>query len=141
MDTTPSINTSKGLHIGLWVVQGLLAVAFGMAGAMKTFTPLPELAASLPWVLDVPAALVRFIGISELAAAFGLVLPSLLRVQPRLTALAGAGLVVVMVLASIFHLSRGEAAALPANFVLGGLAAFVAWGRTRKAPIQARKGV
>jgi hypothetical protein len=44
-----------------WVAQGLLALAFGMAGAMKTFTPIAELATSLPWVLDVPAALVRFI--------------------------------------------------------------------------------
>jgi hypothetical protein len=39
----------------------LLARAFGIAGAMKTFTPIAQLATSLPWVLDVPAALVRFI--------------------------------------------------------------------------------
>jgi putative oxidoreductase len=129
---------SKGLHIGLWVAQGLLALMFGMAGVMKTFTPIAELATSLPWVLDVPAALVRFIGVTELAAALGLVLPSLLRVQPRLTPLAAAGLVLVMLLASAFHLSRGEAGALPINLVLGGIAAFIAWGRTRKAPIRSK---
>jgi putative oxidoreductase len=56
-----TVDGSKGLHVGLWVAQGLLALAFGMAGAMTTFTPIAELATSLPWALDVPAALVRFI--------------------------------------------------------------------------------
>ena len=41
-----------------------------------------------------------------------------------------------MILAMAFHLSRGEANALPSNIVLGGLAAFVAWGRTKKVPIK-----
>jgi hypothetical protein len=141
MDTTTHATAGKGLHVGLWVVQGLLAAAFGMAGAMKAFTPIPELAASLPWAAEVPAALVRFIGVAELAGALGLVLPAATRIQPRLTALAASGIVLVMLLASLFHLSRGEAGALPVNFVLGGLAAFVAWGRARKAPIASRAKV
>jgi putative oxidoreductase len=61
--------------------------------------------------------------------------------KPRLTPLAAAGLVLVMLLASAFHLSRGEVGALPVNLVLGGIAAFVAWGRSRKAPIRAREDV
>jgi putative oxidoreductase len=128
---------SKGLHISLWVVQVLLFLGFGMAGVMKTFTPIAELAVKMPWVASLPT-LVRFIGVSELAAALGMILPSATRVLPKLTALAGLGLVVVMVLASAFHLSRGEPQALPVNFVLGGLAAFVAWGRYKKAPIAPR---
>lgn len=139
MDTaTGTRSTGKGLHIALWVAQGLLAVGFGMAGAMKAFTPIPELAQSLPWAAEVPAALVRFIGVSELAGALGLVLPAVTRVQPKLTWVAAAALVLVMLLASAFHLSRGEAGALPVNFVLGGIAAFIAWGRARKAPILPR---
>ena len=92
----------------------------------------------MPWVGDVPGALVRFIGVSELLGGIGLLLPSLTRIAPKLTALAAAALVAVMVLASGFHLLRGEYAAIGFNVVLGGLAAFVAWGRSSKAPIKSR---
>ncbi len=126
---------SKGFHIALWVVQVLLALAFGMAGIMKATTPLAELAAKMPWVNTVPSSMVRFIGTSEFLGAVGLILPSVTRVKPNLTPIAGGGLVLVMILASVFHITRGEMGALPVNVVLGGLAAFVAWGRTKKAPI------
>lgn len=137
--TTPApAPPSKALHIALWVAQVLLALAFGMAGVMKSFTPLAELATKLPWVASSPAALVRFIGVSELAAAIGLILPAATRIKPSLTPLAGAGLVVIMVLALAFHAVHSEFSAFPVNLVLGGLAAFVAWGRFKKAPIQSR---
>jgi hypothetical protein len=35
----------------------------------------------------------------------------------------------VMVLAAVHHLRHHEPRMVPANLVLGGLAAFVAWGR------------
>jgi putative oxidoreductase len=70
--------------------------------------------------------------------ALGLVVPSATRIKPWLTPLAGAGLLTVMILASLFHLSRGEANLAPINVVLGALAAFVAWGRWKKAPIAPR---
>lgn len=130
--------SSKGLSIALWIVQGLLAAAFLMAGTLKTTTPIAELATRLPWTGQVPAALVRFIGASELAAGLGLILPSVTRIRPKLTPAAALGLLLIMVLAAGFHLSRGEAQVLPINLVIGGLAAFVAWGRLRKAPIAPR---
>jgi uncharacterized membrane protein YphA (DoxX/SURF4 family) len=126
------------LHIALWIVQVLLALAFGMAGFMKLTAPVAELAQKMIWPGAVPPALVRFIGASELLGAIGLVLPAATRIRPGLTALAGAGLTLVMVLAAVFHLSRGEAKMLPINLVIGGLAAFVAWGRARRAPIAPR---
>jgi hypothetical protein len=122
----------------LWLVQLLLAAAYTLAGVMKSTMPIAELAPRLPWTLDVPIALVRFIGVCELAAAVGLVLPALTRIKPVLTPLAGAGLVIVMVLASIFHVARGEFAALPLTVTFGMLAAFVAWGRFARAPIAPR---
>jgi len=142
MNTAAALSAStsggKGLHIALWVVQVVLAVMFGMAGFMKATQPLAALAQQIPWVPDVPAALVRFIGVAEFAAALGLVLPAATRIRPRLTPLAAVGLVLVMTLAAIFHLTRGELAGIVANAVLGAAAAFVAWGRTRKAPIVPR---
>ena len=73
-----------------------------------------------------------------MAGALGVLLPSLSRIKPGLTSLAALGLAVVMVLATGFHLLRGEARFTPLTLALGALAVFVAWGRFRKAPIQAR---
>lgn len=126
------------MNIALWIVQGLLALAFGAGGAMKGFSPMTELAANMAWVNDVPSFIPRLAGIAELLGAIGLILPSALRIRPRLTPMAAWGLVAVMVLAAIFHISRGEYDALLPNLILGGLAGFVAYGRTKLAPIAAK---
>ncbi|HEX6277859.1 MAG TPA: DoxX family protein [Polyangiaceae bacterium] len=136
--SAPPHTAPKAWNIALWVVQVLLAVSFGMAGWMKATQPIAELAEKMVWPGAVPAALVRFIGVTELAAAIGLILPAATRIKPVLTPLAAIGLVVVMVFAAIFHVARGEFGALPINFVYGALAALVAWGRLRKAPIAPR---
>lgn len=139
--TTTATTTRPGraLNITLWVLQVLLAAAFVMSGFSKVAMPMTQLATQLPWVTDFPALLVRFIGVAEIAGAIGLILPSLFRVRPSLTPLAALGLVAVMLLASAFHLSRGETMMLPVNLLLAALAGFVAWGRSRKAPIQPRR--
>jgi hypothetical protein len=126
------------LHIGLWIAQTLLFFAFAFAGFLKATTPLDQLALKMPWVSATPGWLVRFIGLSELAGGLGMMLPSLSRIRPSLTAWAGVGLATVMGLAAAFHLSRGELGVLPENAVLGGLAAFVAWGRGTRAPLLPR---
>jgi uncharacterized membrane protein YphA (DoxX/SURF4 family) len=135
---TASTNApGRGWHIILWVAQVLLAVGFGMAGAMKLATPYAELAQKMAWAQHTPEALVKFIGVVELAGAVGVILPAATRIQPFLTPLAAAGMVVIMVLAIGLHVSIGE---VPApNVVLGGIAALVAWGRWRKAPIASRR--
>lgn len=138
MSPTSSVPApSKALSISLWIVQALLAAAFTMAGVMKSTQPIAELATNMPWAGAVPPALVRFIGVSELAAGLGLILPAATRIKPVLTPLAAAGLVIIMVLAAGFHISRGEPG-VPVNVIIGALAAFVAWGRFKKAPIQPR---
>jgi hypothetical protein len=107
-----------------------------MAGIMKSFTPIEKLAESLPWVEEYSPVLVRFIGISELLGALGLILPSMLRIKPQLTPLAALGIFIIMVLATGFHLMRAEIQALPITVINGALALFVAWGRYKKVPIQ-----
>jgi len=87
----------------------------------------------------VPGPLVRFIGAAELAGAIGLLLPGLLRIRPVLTPLAGIGLATVMLLATGFHVTRGEYGVLAMPLGLGALAAFVAWGRLRAVPIASRR--
>ena len=131
--------TRRGLHIALWAVQLLLALVFGSAGVMKTTMPIATLVQKgLVWAGDVPAWLVRAIGACELAAAVGLTLPSMTRIRPELTPLAALGLLTIMVLAMGFHILRGEPQMVPMTMVLGGLAAFVASGRSSKAPIASR---
>jgi uncharacterized membrane protein YphA (DoxX/SURF4 family) len=122
----------------LWVAQVVLALGFAVAGLSKLTQPIAELAKSMPSVTTLPEVLVRFIGVSEFAGALGLILPSVTRIKPVLTAWAAVGLIVVMVLAGAFNVWHGEAQALPVNVVLGGLASIVANGRFGKARIPSR---
>lgn len=135
MTTTTAGAPSKGMNIGLWVAQALLALAFLGAGLMKMTQPLEQLAEKMTWVPHVPPMLVRFIGTSEVAGALGLLLPAATRIKPVLTPVAASLLVVVMVLGAGTHVLMGEPGHMPPSLVLGALAAFVAWGRFTKAPI------
>lgn len=128
---------SKALHITLWIVQILLAVAFGMAGFMKTIAPVEQLAESgMTFVADYGIGMIRFIGIVEVLGAIGLILPAALRILPVLTPIAAIGIAIVMVLATYYHISNSEPTT--ATVVLFVLAVFVAWGRFLKAPIQSK---
>jgi hypothetical protein len=98
----PAPRISKGLHVGLWLVQGLLGLTFAGTGIWKLVTPIPTL-----------------------------VLPSLTRIKPGLTALAALGCAALQASAVVFHFSRGEGANTPFNFLLVALSLFVAWGRRR----------
>lgn len=139
LTSTAHAPAGRGLGIALWVTQGLLALAFGMAGVMKSTTPPDQLLANgFAWVSSLPAWMPRLIGLVELTAAIGLILPSVTRIRPQLTPLAAAGLVLTMIGASALHVARGEYGVLGVNAVLGGLAAFVAWGRWTKVPIAGR---
>lgn len=129
---------SKWLHVGLWITQGLLAAAFLMAGGMKLSAPIEELQTQMPWVTGALGGAVRFIGAAEVLGGIGLILPAATRILPKLTPLAAAGLAIVMVLAVATHVARGEMPMIAPGLVLGGMAAFVAWGRLLKAPILPR---
>ncbi|MFM7850999.1 MAG: DoxX family protein [Flammeovirgaceae bacterium] len=135
---TTTNNSSRAMHISLWVVQVLLAAMFLLSGCMKVSMPIEKLSTMLPWATSVPAILVRFIGLSELFGGLGLLLPSMLRIKPALTAWAGLGLATIMLLAIPFHISRGETPMIGMNAIFMLLALFVAWGRWKKAPIQAK---
>ncbi len=129
---------NKVINIALWAVQVLLGLMFLMAGAMKASQPIETMAESLPWVTDVSAGLVRFIGVSELLGGLGLLIPSLLRIKPFLTVWAAIGLAAVMIFAAIFHGSRGEFSAIGMNVVMAAMFVFIAWGRSKKVPILAK---
>ena len=85
MSHVPGVASDKpgrGLTIALWIAQILLALVFGFAGAMKVFTPIEELAKNGAWMRE-SEVLIRFIGISEVSGALGMLLPSLSRDQTQ----------------------------------------------------------
>ena len=122
------------MNIALWIVQVLLALLFVFAGGMKLILPLDKLTGPVP----VSGPFIRFIGVAEVLGAFGVVLPSLLRIRPWLTPLAALGLVLVMIGAIAVTLAGGMIGAALFSLVVGLLAAFVAYGRWRLAPIPPR---
>jgi DoxX-like family len=125
------------INMLLWVVQGLLAALFLFAGGMKLALPLDALAGPIA----LPGLFMRFIGVAEVAGALGLILPSLLRIRPRLTPVAAGGLVIIMIGATVLTGIAGPAAfALMPGFV-GVLLGLVAYGRVKSRPIAARASV
>ncbi len=111
----------------LWIIQGLLAAAFLVAGVTKLTQPREKLAAGqMAWADDFTDGQVKGIGALEVLAAIGLIVPAALDIVPILTAFAAAGLVLLMIGAAITHVRRGEGQVVPMNLVLGGLALFVA---------------
>ena len=100
---------------------------FLMAGIMKSTQPIEELGKSMPWVNEVSAGMVRFVGISELLGGIGLILPALLRIKPILTPLAALGIFIIMILAFLYHIAKGEYEALGFNVILAAAAFFIAW--------------
>ena len=114
----------------LWIVQALLTLLFLFAGVSKHFMPIEEMTKDI----QMPGAFLRFIGVVEILGALGLILPSLLRIRPGLTPLAAAGLVVIMIGATVISLKIGTVVALM-PLVVGLLTAFVAYGRWKLAPI------
>jgi hypothetical protein len=118
------------MNVTLWIVQGLLAALFLLAGGAKLVLPLDQMAGPVA----LPGWFLRFLGVAEVLGAFGLVLPWLLRIRPGLTPLAAAGLVIIMIGATVVTLVGGMLAVALMDLVVALLAAFVAYGRWRLAP-------
>jgi hypothetical protein len=115
---------AKALNITLWILQSLLSLTLLWAAWMKLTTPVEKLSLMWPWVAQVPVALLKGTAIVDLAGAIGLVLP-----VKSITPLAAIGVVLLMICASIFHISRGEASLIGFNIVFAIPAGLVAWGR------------
>ena len=121
----------------LWILQALLALVFLFAASFKLLAPIDLVQQQLP----LPELFIRFIGVVETLGAIGLILPALLRILPALTPLAAAGLVLLMIGATLLTPSMSDGQLAPAlmPFTLGVLCALVAYGRTKLAPITPRK--
>jgi len=117
------------MNTTIWIIQGVLALMFLMAGVMKSTQPKDKLVKSLPWVNDFSMSTVRFIGISELLGAIGLIVPQVTGILPILTPIAGVGLAIIMILASLHHIPKGEYKEVAFNAILLILSGIVAYYR------------
>lgn len=124
------------MNILLWVLQVLLALAFFAHGWLLLFPPaaiVSQMNASLPRWFQL------FLGVAEVLAAVGLTLPGIPRIQPWLVPAAAAGIMIVMICATTFHLMRGEVNSAITTLALLAMATFVAYMRWRVAPIRPRR--
>jgi uncharacterized membrane protein YphA (DoxX/SURF4 family) len=120
------------MNLTLWIIAGLLAAAYLVAGVGKLIMPKEKIAAtgaSARWVEDFSAGGVKAIGAVEILGAAGLILPPALDIAPVLTPLAATGLVLLMAGAAYTRLRRHETTYMVADLAYLVLAGFVAWGR------------
>ncbi|HEV7588266.1 MAG TPA: DoxX family protein [Longimicrobium sp.] len=132
MPTTTLTPRERKINAILWATQALLALLFLFAGGMKLVAP-PEM---LKGPVEFPVLFLRFIGVCELAGGLGLILPGLLRIRTGLTPLAAAGLVVIMIGAVATTAISGMVAPALFPLVVGILAAWIAYGRSRRVPLR-----
>ena len=123
------------MNVVLWVLQVLLAAAFLAHGWILLVPPasiVEQMNATMPRWFQL------FLGVAEVAAAIGLTLPGMTGIQPRFVPLAAAGIMIVMISATIFHLMRSEWSSAVITFILLVIATFVAHMRWRIRPIPPR---
>ena len=125
----------------LWIVQGLLALLFLFTGGIKLVLPIEVMTEQMP--VPLPGPFLQFIGVAEVLGAVGLILPWLLGIRPGLTPLAAAGLVIIMIGATVLTLAGvvpGGVAGALIPLMVGLLSAFVAYGRWRLTPHRGSTG-
>ncbi len=123
------------MNIVLWILQVLLALAFFAHGWMVLVPP-AHLIEQMNATMSTPFRI--FLGVAEVLAAIGLILPGATRILPWLVTWAAGGLMFVMVSATIFHIARGEISGAVTTAVLLALLTFVAYMRAKVLPILPR---
>lgn len=115
----------------IWILSGLLSLAFLAAGGTKLLGP-EDAGQMFSEHFGLPAGMALFIGACEVAGAIGLWLP-------RLQTLAASGLCVIMLGAAGSHLRAGDPVVnLLAPLVLLALLATVIFLRTRAVAAERR---
>ncbi|MET7948942.1 DoxX family protein [Micromonospora sp. NPDC005324] len=124
------------MNLALWIAAGLLAAVALAGGITKTFVPKTKLAAANGggWTGDASVGFVKTLGVLELLAAVGLILPAVLDIAPVLVPVSAVCWILLMVGAMITHLRYGEARFIVLNLVYLAMAAIVAWGRLGPEP-------
>jgi DoxX-like family len=121
----------RKLNVVLWVLQSLLALLFLFAGGVKLIMPIAAMAKQT----GLPGGFLRFIAVAEVLGALGLILPGITRIRTGLTPLAASGLVIIMIGATWITAAKVSIPSALFPLAVGVLAAFVAYARSRLAPL------
>ena len=116
------------MNIALWIVQIILAAGLIFGGFLKFFQWKEKLNQMFPWTAFHPV-LVTVTGLIDLLIGLGMILPQAAFDNTLWIGISAAGLVLLMIAASIFHIRRGEAKEIIPNVIFGLLALFVLWER------------
>lgn len=119
------------MDIALWIAAVLLALVALMSGIMKTFIPKEKLEVheGAAWTRTASPGFVKLLGIIELLAAVGLILPAVVDVAPMMVPVTAACWVALMIGAMITHGRLGQYKLVMVNLVYVALAVFIAVGR------------
>jgi uncharacterized membrane protein YphA (DoxX/SURF4 family) len=116
----------------LWITQSFIALAFCYSGLCKSYFSEQKLVAmGQTGVEGLPLVFTRFIGVSEIIGALGLILPHWINVYPILTPIAAFCLAFIMPFAAVIHYKRNEYRNVITNVIIFGVCLFIAWGRLR----------
>lgn len=122
------------MNILLWVLQVLMALVFLAHGLMLLFPP-----ASLVAEINANLGILRYvIGVAEVLGGIGLVIPGITRILPQLVPTAAAGLTIIMIGATVYHIRRGEVSGTITTAILLAIVAYLAYARWKVRPIPTR---
>jgi hypothetical protein len=119
------------MNVALWISAGVLALVALLGGVTKTFVPLDKLSQhdGAAWTRSVRPAFVRTLGVLEILAAVGLVLPAVVDIAPVMVPITAACWVALMMGAMVTHGRLGQGKLVLVNVVYLALAVFVLVGR------------
>lgn len=119
------------MNLALWIGAGLLAAVALAGGVTKTFVPKEKLAAAPggEWTAGIGDGFVKTLGVLEILAAVGLVLPAVLDIAPVMVPVTAVCWVLLMLGAMVTHGRLGEYRFVMLNLIYLALATFIAWGR------------
>ncbi len=115
----------------LWIATGLLALVAWTGGFTKTFIPKEKLESheGAAWTRAFPRGFVKTLGMLELLAAVGLILPAVVDIAPVMVPITATCWIALMIGAMITHGRLGQFKLVMVNIVYLVLAVFIAVGR------------
>jgi hypothetical protein len=126
----------RSVNVVLWIATGLLAAVALVGGATKAFVPKEKLAAHSggEWVAAADDSFVKSLGVLELLAAIGLILPAVLDIARVMVPVTALCWVLLMIGAMITHGRLGQTKFVLVNVVYLAIAVFIAYGRFGPSP-------
>lgn len=120
------------MNLALWIAAGLLAAVALVSGVTKSFVPKRKLAESpgAEWTKGASVGFVKTLGVLELLAAVGLILPPVVNIAPVMVPVTASCWILLMVGAIVTHVRyRDGAKFVVVTSTYLALATFIAWGR------------